>query len=79
MANENEVRLVHVIRKLINAENRYKDGRSDARYTDAEMANRKREARDLAISTLRKLYNTPFVLEGEETSNVPPGYQRVDE
>lgn len=50
--------LVDVVKKLVAAENRYKDGRSDERYTDAEMAARKREARDNAIAVTKKLgYN----------------------
>ena len=76
--NENEVKLVKVIRKLVNAENRYKDGMSDERYTDAEMAQRKREARDLAVSTLHNLYGLRMDQE-DDPPMVPSGYQRVDE
>jgi len=47
--------LVAVIKDLVAAENRYKDGISDERWTDAEMASRKRTARDNAIAVTKKL------------------------
>lgn len=57
-----ERKLVRVIHDLVAAENRYKDdykdGDHDQKYSDAEMAARKRVARDNAISVTRELgYN----------------------
>lgn len=47
--------LLQAIQDLIAAENRYKDGCSDERYTDHEIATRKRVARDAAIDVTKVL------------------------
>jgi hypothetical protein len=47
--------LAEVIKQLLRAENRYKDGMSDERWSDAEMAANKRAARDNALITLRAI------------------------
>jgi hypothetical protein len=47
--------LVEVVKMFLRAENRYKDGHSDERWSDAEMAANKTKARDMALSTLKAM------------------------
>ena len=51
----NEARLVEALKAVIDAENRYKDGCSDERWTDAEMAGRKRVARDNGLALVKEM------------------------
>lgn len=51
----NEKKLIHALQAMMNAENRYKDGSSDERYTDSEIASRKRDARDNALQLLKEV------------------------
>jgi hypothetical protein len=55
MDNDEKGKVTKVIKDLVAAENRYKDGLSDERWTDAEMAQNKRQARENAISFLKSI------------------------
>lgn len=47
--------LVEVVKMFLRAENRYKDGFSDERWSDGEMAANKTKARDMALATLKAM------------------------
>ena len=56
--------LAQAVVDLIDAQNRYKDGRSDEMWSDVEMAERKTKAREMGLRLVREY--APYLLSGRQ-------------